>query len=464
MWSATNNQLSRTFGFPMLIIRIAELSRRLPKLNRQEVLFTLFIAAAAFMTYLCAYAFRKPFTAGSYDHVSGWQFALDFKVAMVIAQVLGYMLSKFIGIKVVSEMTRDNRALAIFILLMMALLALVLFPLTPAPYNLIWLFLNGLPLGMIWGLVFGFVEGRRTTELLGACLGVTFIVASGWVRTVGQWLIIDMGVPELWMPAAAGALFTPLLIASVIGLSRIPAPNQQDVEARQRRQPMDKHERRKFFLKFAPGIIMLVLAFMLLTGIRDFRDNFESELWAALGYGNDVGIFAYIGVRVAFFVLIALALMSLIKCNTKAFYANHLVILMGVGTVGLATFLFQSNLIDAKVWMIALGAGLYTAYIPFNCFMFDRMIASLQVTANAGFVMYLADSAGYLGSVGIMLFRVFGQADLSWLEFFINTTYVVVSATTLLILGSWYYFSQIVSKKPSKAIAAYADTATLVRT
>ncbi|MGL4613286.1 MAG: DUF5690 family protein [Shewanella sp.] len=433
------------------------------KMDRQEVLLTVFIAMAAFMTYLCAYAFRKPFTAGSYSAVSGWEFALDFKVAMVIAQVLGYMFSKFIGIKVVSEMSRNSRTLTIFLLLLTAELSLVLFALTPAPYNLIWLFINGLPLGMIWGLVFGFVEGRRTTEVLGACLGVTFIVASGWVRTVGQWLIIDMGVPEMWMPATAGALFIPLLIASVIGLSRIPAPNQQDVEARQLRQPMDKHERRHFFLKFAPGIIMLVLAFMLLTGIRDFRDNFESELWASLGYEDDVGIFAYIGVRVAFFVLLALALMGLIKSNTKAFYANHMVILIGMATVGIATFLFQSELIDAKSWMIALGAGLYTAYIPFNCFMFDRMIASLQVTANAGFVMYLADSAGYLGSVGIMLFRVFGQAELSWLEFFINTTYIVVGATSLLILGSWNYFYRVISLTSSKTKTTYADTPILVR-
>ncbi|PIB73332.1 DUF5690 family protein, partial [Mycolicibacterium brumae] len=28
-----------------------------------------------------------------------------------------------------------------------------------------------LPLGLIWGLVFGFLEGRRTTEVLGAVAG-----------------------------------------------------------------------------------------------------------------------------------------------------------------------------------------------------------------------------------------------------------------------------------------------------
>lgn len=111
--------------------------------------------------------------------------------------------------------------------------------------------------------------------------------------------------------------------------------------------------------------------------------------------------------------------------------------------------------------MVALGAGLYTAYIPFNCFMFDRMIASLQVAANAGFIMYLADSAGYLGSVSIMLYRAFGQADLSWLDFFINTSYFVSLITGSLIIASWIYFSHILSDQPAD-ISVMAEP-TLVR-
>jgi len=47
---------------------------------------------------------------------------------------------------------------------------LILFPSFPAPWNVAALFFNGLPLGMIWGLVFGYMEGRRTSEALGAIL------------------------------------------------------------------------------------------------------------------------------------------------------------------------------------------------------------------------------------------------------------------------------------------------------
>ena len=55
--------------------------------------------------------------------------------------------------------------------------ALLLFALVPAPYNFGCLFLNGLPLGMVFGLVLSFLEGRRLTEALAAGLCASFIVA-----------------------------------------------------------------------------------------------------------------------------------------------------------------------------------------------------------------------------------------------------------------------------------------------
>ncbi|HQS56480.1 MAG TPA: DUF5690 family protein, partial [Sediminibacterium sp.] len=51
-----------------------------------------------FLTYASVYAFRKPFTVGAF--LDGpTVFGLAFKDALVISQVLGYMFSKFYGIK-----------------------------------------------------------------------------------------------------------------------------------------------------------------------------------------------------------------------------------------------------------------------------------------------------------------------------------------------------------------------------
>ena len=400
-----------------------------------------YASSAAFMTYFCMYAFRKPYTAASWEQVAGWGGVIDFKIALVLSQIFGYTLAKFIGIKVISEMATGRRSMAILGLVLIGELALIAFALTPTPINIGWLFINGLSLGMIWGLVFSFLEGRRTTEVLGAVLSITFIVASGMVRTVGRWLLLEVNVPELWMPALTGAIFTIPLFISVWLLSRIPPPTSEDEAERLKRQPMNAAERWRFFKDSAPGITMLVVSYLLFTALRDFQDNFSPELWTALGYGSEPTIFASVSFRIAFVVLVVLGAMVFIRNNRTAFMANHLFILLGIALMAGATWGYQQQLLDGKSWMVLIGAGTYVAFIPFNCFLFDRMIASVGMVANAGFLIYVADSAGYVGAISIMLYRTFAAPELSWLSFFIKSVYATCAMSGCLVLGSAIYFS-----------------------
>jgi hypothetical protein len=128
--------------------------------------FIVFAISAAFLTYFSMYAFRKPFSVGLYNQ-DGF-FGVDFKVLLILSQVLGYMFSKYIGIGVISGMLHNRRAWMIIYLVMFAEGALFLFAVLPAHLKPFAMFLNGLPLGMIWGLVFSYLEGRKTSELLGA--------------------------------------------------------------------------------------------------------------------------------------------------------------------------------------------------------------------------------------------------------------------------------------------------------
>jgi len=400
--------------------------------------FVIFAISAAFLTYFSMYAFRKPFSVGFYQQ--GEWFGVDYKVILILSQVLGYMLSKFIGVKVVSSMLHSRRALAILALVMFAQFALLLFALLPVGWKPLAMFLNGLPLGMIWGLVFSYLEGRRTSELLGAGLSATFIVASGMVRSVGKSLIVYFDVPEFWMPVTTGLIFTPLLFVSVYALSLLPEPDAADEAARQKRQPMTAADRWSLFSRYWFGLGALILAFLLFTGLRDFRDNFSAEIWMALGYGNEPEIFTYAGVRIAAMVLVALALLMFIRDNFKAFTANHVAIVIGCVILGGSTWAYQVAGLDSKTWMVLLGTGLYLAYIPFNCFLFDRFVAIAGGVANAGFLIYLADSAGYVGSVSLLLVKHFHSPELSWLAFFINAIYVTAVVGGGLTLTSWLYF------------------------
>ena len=70
----------------------------------------LWCVLAAFGAYACMYGFRKPFTAGTY---SDTQYGLQLKGWLVTAQVLGYTISKFMGITVIAEMTPARPAKAL---------------------------------------------------------------------------------------------------------------------------------------------------------------------------------------------------------------------------------------------------------------------------------------------------------------------------------------------------------------
>lgn len=395
------------------------------------------------------YAFRKPFSAAIFSTVPGWHFALDYKIALVLAQVLGYAVSKMIGVKLIAEITPNKRAAAIIVLISLSWLALIVFAVVPAPWNITAMFLNGLPLGLIWGLVFGFMEGRRTSEVLGAILCASFIVSSGAVKSVGKLLMDGWHISPFWMPAAAGALFFPLLGVSVWALSQLPPPSPRDEAERVRRAPMDGAARARFLARYGLGIALLVLAYVLITAIRDFRDNFAAEIWTALGFGHAAAVFTASELPVAVLSLTVLGVIIVVRDNVKALLVIHGVVFAGLLLLGLSTFAFQAGLLSPLAWMILSGAGLYMAYVPFNAMLFDRLIAASGTAGTAGFLIYVADASGYLGSCALLVWRNFGVAQLDWLQVFTASAYAAsLMGMILMGLSAIYFLRKAAPVKP----------------
>jgi Family of unknown function (DUF5690) len=416
------------------------------------VTFTAVAGLAGFAAYFAMYAFRKPFSAATFSHVPGWDFALDYKIALVLAQVAGYALSKLIGIKVISELDPARRALTFIGLILASWLALVLFAVIPAPWNVLTLFLNGLPLGMIWGLVFGYMEGRRTSEVLGAIVCASFIVSSGAVKTVGKLLMDGASVSPFWMPAAAGALFLPLALIAIWVLSELPPPSAADEAARVRRAPMDRAARAAFIADYGLGIGLLVATYVLATALRDFRDNFAAELWSNLGYGNGAAIFTASEVPVAMISLAVLGLIIVVRDNARALLVIHAVIVAGLSLLGGSTLAFQVGLIGPITWMILSGAGLYMAYTPFNAMLFDRLIAVSGRIGTAGFLIYLADASGYAGSCALLIWRNFGLPTMRWVQVYIASAYVTAVVGNVLVISAAAYFYRR-AKRPRRMAA-----------
>lgn len=416
-----------------------------------------FAALTAFTVYCCMYAFRKPFTVAAFQGVVCW--GVSYKVWLVTAQVLGYMASKFYGIRFISALGTAHRARTLAVLIGAAWVALLGFALTPAPWGMLWLLLNGFPLGMVWGVVFNYLEGRRATELMGAILATSFILASGFTKSVGKWLLLGPGVSEQWMPFCCGALFLPPLLLAAWLLDHIPPPGPQDKALRSPRPPMSRQERSRFLRLFLPGLVAIIATYVLLTILRDFRDNFANELWSELGYGGMPSIFTRTEVPVSLAVLAAMGTLMLVRNNLRAFLLNHAIIIAGYVLTLVATLLFTRQLLSPVLWMTLCGAGLYISYVPFNCLYFERLIATYRVQGNVGFLMYLADAFGYLGSVLVLFAKEFRGLQVSWTAFFVQAVWLVcgVGIAGTLLAALYFYKRAVRLQKTGNPINGNMD-------
>lgn len=409
--------------------------------KNSELALIIKAASAVFITYLSMYAFRKPFTAAQYNNIMLW--GVDYKILLIITQLIGYTISKYFGIKIISELSANKRTITLITLMAVSWVSLLFFGIVPAPYNLPFIFLNGLPLGMIWGVVFSYIEGRRHTELLGVAMASSFIISSGIVKGVGSYLLLNLQVPEMWMPFFTGLVFLPVLFVGVYLLHSLSAPNEEDINARTERLPMKSKERKAFFKQFAPGIIFSVLIYVCLTVFRDLRDNFAVEFWNSIGMKNIPTMLVISEMPIAILVIIIIGSMIFIKNNKNAFFINFLIVFVGGLLLFLSTLLFYNQLITATLWMIIVGFSMYLPYIAFHALFFERWIAYFKIKSNIGFLMYVADAAGYLGSTVVLLFKNFNNTTYSWVNFFTFTAFITSIFVIVLSVTNYIYFKNL---------------------
>lgn len=395
-------------------------------ITRRQWQVAIYASVVAFLAYATVFGFRKTYTAGTFDDMSF--LGLGYKEILVITQAIGYLSSKFFGIKFISGLKRFGRWKIILGLVFLSWMAWLFFALVPPPWNIIFLFLNGFPLGLLWGVVFSYVEGRKTTDLIGAAMAVSFIFSSGVVKSIGQYIMIRFNVPEMWMPFAAGAIFFPFLLLFVYLMEKIPPPDADDIADRTERLPMTRQDRKNILREFLPGIVILVILYVFLTIFRDIRDNFVADMWKEMGYLNQPELFTKTETPVALATLVLVGSLIMIRRNYKAFMVIHLIVMGGFILAGISSLLFVVGMLDPVFWITLTGMGLYMGYIPYNCVLFERFIATFRFTGNVGFLIYIADSFGYLGSVGVILTKAILGANnipLRWTSLYSNSVMIL---------------------------------------
>ena len=425
--------------------KVSPITRMLAK--APSGVLALYGAIAAFGTYFSMYAFRKPFSAISYEG-EGEQFGIILKTVFVLSQLFGYLLSKYLGIKICPEITRKWRYPILIGMIVVAELALVLFGALPVKYKLVAIFINGLPLGMVWGVCVLYLEGRKITEFLIAGLACSYIVSSGIVKDVGRWILsnyladVDGGL--YWMPAVTGLIFLPLFLLFSYMLNRLPAPTKEDEAHRTHRQPMGTGQRGKFLKFFWVGIVVQLMLYFFITAFREVRDNYGAEIFDGLGLGETPAIFSKTEMWVGLAALTSLIVIRFFNSEKWGAVPNMLSQLLGFIIVGVSTIAFATGALTGSDggywWMVLIGVGAYLTYVPSDTIFYERVIARAKWVSTAVFMTYVMDATGYTGSAAVQLYKNFGAKEISWVQFLKYYSFFLAGLGLLVTIFNLIYF------------------------
>lgn len=401
-------------------------------------LFVLWAGGAALLSYSLVYALRKPFTAAAFEGLEA--FGMDYKVVATITQILGYLIAKFIGIKLISELKKEHRLRFIIISVIVAEASLILFATLPTPYNVFAMFFNGLSLGCMWGAIFSFIEGRRTTDILASLLGISIVISSGVAKSLGLFTMQTLHISEFWMPAFIGAFALPLLATLGYIMNRLPQPTAEDIATKSQRVPLNGQQRRALFINFMPVLILLLVANLMLVILRDIKEDFLVNIIDMKGHSS--WLFAQVDSIVTLIILALFGVMGFIKSNIKVLVILLSMVVAGTATLSFVSFNYDALQLNTITWLFIQSLSLYIAYLCFQSIFFDRFIACFRIKGNVGFFIVTIDFIGYTGTVLVLMFKEFFHADINWLEFYNRASGYVGIICTVAFTCSIIYLVQ----------------------
>lgn len=342
--------------------------------------FVLWAGGTALLSYSLVYALRKPFTAAEFEGLQ--VYGMDYKIAVSIIQLLGYVSAKLLGIKYISELRPEGCLKFIIGSAALSEISLIAFGVLPIPYNIVALYFNGLSLGCMWGVIFSFLEGRRTTDILASIMGVSMALSSGVAKSLGLYALNQLHVSEFWMPALIGAN-------------------------------------------------------LLLTVQRDIKEDFivciidvqTISSWA----------FAQIDSIATFVLLAVFALLATTYNHLKVLCMLLILSTFGMGTLAFLGATEGNEHIPTTIWLFLQSLCLDIAYLSFQTIFFERFIACFKIKGNVGFFIITIDFVGYLGTLGLLLFKEFCASHIDWASFYNHMSLFIGVACCLSFIASLIY-------------------------
>ena len=343
--------------------------------NLSEVLLILWAGGAALLSYSLVYALRKPYTAASFEGLEF--FGSDYKVAVTTIQILGYVIAKFFGIKIISELKKENRFRFFVGSAVLAEAALVGFGLLDTPWNVIAMFVNGLSLGCMWGRDIQFYRRTESNRHSGKPVGCKHGVQFG--RGEKLWVVChERNAHQPVLDACGHRRFAlPLLVLMGYMLKRLPQPTAEDIALRNERVTLDSKGRKALFLKYAPILTLLFVGNFMLLVLRDIKEDF---LVYILDMSNQSSwMFARIDTIVTLIILGIFALFIFFRSNIRALLWLMTLVIAGCLTMTYVSYHYDTLDLSPVMWLFIESLSLYIAYLTFQTVFFDRFIACFRI-------------------------------------------------------------------------------------
>jgi hypothetical protein len=197
-------------------------------------------------------------------------------------------------------------------------------------------------------------------------------------------------------------------------LKVLPPPDAADKAARSERIPMTRRNKQVAIGRYGFGVVIIITLYAALTTLRDFRDNFFVEIWREIDPSQDYSIFASLETAIGVVVLLGIGAMCFVKGNLKAYILISSVFFFSFLCIGVSTYYFRQDTLSPVWWMLLVGVGLFFPYLLIQIAFFERIIGLFKIKGNVGYFVYLCDSFGYLGSVGMLVYKEFFATEVSW--------------------------------------------------
>ena len=256
--------------------------------------------------------------------------------------------------------------------------------------------------------------------------------------------------PRTYPPSPdSGVVALPISLVFLVLADRSPGPSPEDIAMRSKRKAMSLQEQRVFAWTWMAGLVLMLLAYTLLTTVRSFRDFYSQQIFKSslrIPSDRDVPSYVFFLVDLPGGVLscLVVALFKRIVDNRRGLLACIIVITASAVLAVGSTIGFRNGILRGMTFQVLLGVGIYVAYSVIGSPLNERWLAATKTEGTLSFLVFTSDFCGYVGTIVLLLYRSFGpmsgSADADVLALFLTVEWWCMAAVAMAMAGLLTYF------------------------